>query len=69
VSKINDNRPVEYRRGSRCDHGNCVEVARLADGRVALRNSQEPHRPPTMLEPDEWSNFLLSVKDGDFDTF
>ena len=68
MSGISDDQPVDYRRGSKCDHGACVEVGRRGDGRVALRSSEEPERPPTLLDPDEWTEFLRSVKDGDFDS-
>lgn len=68
MSEISDDQSVDYRRGSRCNINDCVEVGRMHDGRVVLRSSQEPHRPPTVLGSDEWRAFLLSVKDGDFDT-
>ncbi|AWE52392.1 DUF397 domain-containing protein [Streptomyces nigra] len=47
--------------------GNCVEVAALADGRVALRNSRDPDGPALVYTPGEISAFLAGAKDGEFD--
>ncbi|GAA0408403.1 DUF397 domain-containing protein [Microbispora corallina] len=47
--------------------GNCVELARLPDGRVALRNSRHPSGPVLVYHPGEVAEFLKSTKDGEFD--
>jgi uncharacterized protein DUF397 len=47
--------------------GNCVEIAQLADGQVAIRNSRHPAGPALVFSPDEWAAFLGGAKDGDFD--
>lgn len=49
--------------------GNCVEVASLADGAVAIRNSRDPHGPALVYTPAEIEAFLAGVKDGEFDHF
>jgi hypothetical protein len=46
--------------------GNCVEVAFLADGQVAMRNSRYPGGPALIFSPAEWDAFLGGVADGDF---
>lgn len=48
-------------------NSNCVEMARLADGRVAVRNSREPHGPALVYTRAEMEAFLLGAKDGEFD--
>jgi hypothetical protein len=68
VSEISGDQTVSYRRGKNCIDSCCVEVGRLDDGRVVLRSSRAPQVRPTFIEPDEWASFLISVKDGDFDT-
>lgn len=68
MSEISDDRSVPYRRAKRCQVGDCLEVGRLPNGRISLRNSRAPHEPPLEIDSDEWSIFLLGVKDGDFDT-
>ncbi len=47
--------------------GNCVEVARLADGQVAVRNSRHPAGPALVFTAAEWAAFVGGAKDGDFD--
>lgn len=47
--------------------GNCVEMAGLADGTVAVRNSRDPHGPALIYTPAEIAAFILGTKDGDFD--
>jgi hypothetical protein len=45
----------------------CVEVAFLPDGRVALRDSKEGGSGPALLfTPREWAAFTAGVVDGEF---
>ena len=46
----------------------CVEAARLPDGRVALRSSLEPDAPLCIITAGEWAHFLDTVKAGHFDS-
>ena len=48
--------------------GNCVEVARLPDGQVAVRNSRHPAGPALVFTAAEWGAFVGGARDGDFDT-
>ena len=48
-------------------NGSCLEVAELADGAVALRNSRYPGGPALVYTPAEINAFILGVKDGQFD--
>ena len=46
--------------------GNCVEVAFLPGGDVAMRNSRHPGGPALIFTPAEWNAFLAGVAHGDF---
>ncbi|MBP2706204.1 DUF397 domain-containing protein [Microbispora sp. RL4-1S] len=48
-------------------NGNCVEIARLADGRVAVRNSRHPAGPVLVYRREDVLAFVESTKAGDFD--
>jgi hypothetical protein len=47
--------------------GDCVEVAALAGGAVALRNSREPDGTALIYTPAEIAAFLAGAKAGEFD--
>lgn len=47
--------------------GNCVEVAALPDGAVAMRNSRHPSGPALVYTRAEVSAFLAGVRNGEFD--
>jgi hypothetical protein len=46
--------------------GNCVEVAFLADGCVAIRNSRQPDGLALIFTRGEWEAFLHGARGGDF---
>jgi hypothetical protein len=48
-------------------NGNCVEVAELPDGAIAVRNSRDPDGPALVYTPAEITAFIRGVKDGQFD--
>jgi Domain of unknown function (DUF397) len=47
--------------------GNCVEIAELSDGAVAVRNSRHPRGPALVYTRAEIEALILGAKDGDFD--
>jgi hypothetical protein len=47
--------------------GNCVEVAALAEGGIAMRNSRDPDGPALVYTPAEVAAFLAGAKEGEFD--
>jgi hypothetical protein len=48
---------------------NCVEVASLPGGGVAMRNGREPDGPALKFTEGEWQAFLGGVGLGEFDHF
>lgn len=47
--------------------GSCVEVAALAGGQVAVRNSRHPSGPALVYTRAEIAAFLAGAKAGEFD--
>lgn len=57
-----------WRKSSRSGAvGNCVEVAQLGGGQVALRNSRYPSGPALIYTSAEVAAFVAGIKDGEFD--
>ncbi len=48
-------------------NGACVEVAHLANGDIAVRNSRFPAGPALVYTRAEIAAFLAGAKDGEFD--
>ncbi|MFF7214694.1 DUF397 domain-containing protein [Streptomyces sp. NPDC008238] len=44
----------------------CVEVAELAGGAVAIRDSENADLPPLRFTAEEWTAFREGVRDGEF---
>jgi hypothetical protein len=47
--------------------GNCVELARLPGGEIAMRNSRFPDGPALIYTRAEIQALLAGAKDGEFD--
>ena len=47
--------------------GNCVEIAELPDGAIAIRNSRFPDGPALIWARTDFTEFLAGARDGDFD--
>ncbi|MGH3883790.1 MAG: DUF397 domain-containing protein [Pseudonocardiaceae bacterium] len=47
--------------------GSCVEVAQLADGRIAVRNSRDPGGPALVYPRAEMAAFIHGANVGEFD--
>ncbi|MFF8970149.1 DUF397 domain-containing protein [Streptomyces sp. NPDC014995] len=47
--------------------GNCVEMAVLEGGVVAMRNSRDPDGPALVYTPAEVAAFVAGAKGGEFD--
>jgi hypothetical protein len=55
-----------WKKSSRSETTNCVEVRQLPD-RVLVRDSKNPGGEILSFERDGWAAFLADVKDGAFD--
>lgn len=47
--------------------GNCVELAALPAGQIAVRNSRHPQGPALIYTRTEILAFIQGAKDGEFD--
>ena len=59
-----------WKKGSRSNGtggSNCVEVAFLDGGGIAVRDSKDRTGPALMFTSAEWTAFVDSAKDGEFD--
>ncbi|HET9657888.1 MAG TPA: DUF397 domain-containing protein [Kineosporiaceae bacterium] len=58
---------VEWRKSGRSNStGNCVEFARVA-GRVAVRDSKDPHGPALVFDRAEVAELVAGLKAGAYD--
>jgi hypothetical protein len=48
-------------------NGACVELAKVGDGRIALRDSKNPQTPPLLYTHAEIAAFLDGAKKLEFD--
>ena len=46
---------------------NCVEVAHLPGGGMALRDDKDRSKPAFQFNREEWVAFIAGAKAGDFD--
>lgn len=71
MDEINDARQLSdltWRKSRRSGAlGNCVEVAPLAGGQIAVRHSKQPDGPVLVYTRAEMAAFLSGAKDGEFD--
>lgn len=57
---------LTWRTALSCNGGNCVRVAASGQA-VFIGDSKRPDGPILSYTEDEWREFLLGVKNGDFD--
>ncbi|MEO3853470.1 DUF397 domain-containing protein [Acrocarpospora sp. B8E8] len=58
---------VVWKKSSWSSNGNCVEVARLDGGHVAVRDSKDRDGNTLVFTPGEWTAFVQGVKGSEFD--
>jgi predicted secreted Zn-dependent protease len=59
---------LRWRRSTRCSTNSCVEVADLADGGAAIRDTKAGADGPILVfSGEEWRAFVAGVKAGEFD--
>jgi hypothetical protein len=60
---------VSWKKSHRSNsQGNCVELAQLPDGNVAVRNSRHPAGPALLYTQAEIQALIIGAKAGDFDS-
>ncbi len=60
---------VSWKKSHRSNsQGNCVELAQLPDGTVAVRNSRHPAGPALLYTKAEIQALIQGAKAGDFDS-
>ena len=58
---------AQWVRSRACSSDGCVEVAHLAEGSVAVRDSKNTHLTAHYFDREEWVAFIAGVKNGEFD--
>lgn len=60
------NQPLAWRKSRHSGGGeNCVEVANLLQGGMAVRDSKNPTGPTLSFTSGEWRAFTAGVRDGE----
>lgn len=60
---------VSWTKSQHSQVTDCVEIARLDDGSIAMRNSRFPAGPALIYTQGEINAMILGAKSGDFDQF
>ncbi|MEU6235106.1 DUF397 domain-containing protein [Kitasatospora sp. NPDC047058] len=65
---MNSIKPVTpFRKSSYSQQGGeCIEVAGLADGGLAVRDSKDADGPALAFDAHSWQAFIAGVRAGDF---
>ena len=58
---------IRRRKSSHSNNGECVELGRLPDGSIGVRNGNHPDAGMVRFTPAEISAFLHGAKAGEFD--
>ncbi|MGI5130222.1 DUF397 domain-containing protein [Pseudonocardia sp. CA-107938] len=58
---------VAWRKSRASGAGNCVELAALEGGAVAMRHSLDPHGPALIYTSAEIAAFVEGARNGEFD--
>ena len=60
-------RGATWQKSSLSGTSNCVEMAQLPTGEVAVRNSRDPHGPALIYTRVAIEGLLRGARNGDFD--
>lgn len=56
-----------WRKSTRSQTSNCVEVAPVRPGATAVRDSKDPGGPVLLFNRARWLGFISGAKNGQFD--
>ncbi|WP_426503006.1 DUF397 domain-containing protein [Dactylosporangium sp. McL0621] len=56
-----------WRKSTRSEDGNCVEVAKAVNGSIGVRDSQDPTGPVLDFDRGSWTSFTDDIHTGRFD--
>ncbi|GAA3235289.1 DUF397 domain-containing protein [Nonomuraea helvata] len=59
--------PTGWITASSGQGGECLEAKHLSDGRVALRDTEQPDAEPWVVRRAVWDKFIAGAKSGIFD--
>ena len=58
-----DDATTPWRKSSYSNSGaNCVEIARIRNGKIAVRDSKDPDGGMLSFSPDEWETFIAKIR-------
>ena len=57
---------LDWRVSRTCEGGACIQVARSGES-ILIGNTNQPDGPVSVFTTDEWRQFLVGAKSGDFD--
>jgi len=57
---------TDWQRSSFCANNACVEVARVDQDEILVRDAKNPHVAPLSFSWAEWEAFRLGVRAGQF---
>jgi hypothetical protein len=57
---------MDWIKSTRCADSACVEVARVGDDLIGLRDSKRVEQPFLRFDQAAWSAFVEGIKAGDF---
>jgi hypothetical protein len=63
----NDDELLWFKSSRSAGNGACVEVAYVASGAVAMRDSKDPQGPHLLFPAADWQDFVAAVQAGGFD--
>ncbi|MBE1585468.1 DUF397 domain-containing protein [Nonomuraea angiospora] len=59
--------PAGWITASSDQGGDCLEAKHLPDGRIALRDTEQPDAEPWVVRRAVWDKFVAGAKNGIFD--
>ncbi|MFC4012640.1 DUF397 domain-containing protein [Nonomuraea purpurea] len=59
--------PAGWITASSDQGGDCLEAKHLSDGRIALRDTEQPNAKPWVVRRAVWDKFVVGAKNGIFD--